>query len=104
MSAETKFSPRSKRPSRTFSFLGDQPVKHFLAAYDRRWKKLADFGEDGDSYGRLPDVILGSRWLKVLPLAHPRQVSVTREALRLVARVARDVDQGDGGGVVGVLG
>jgi hypothetical protein len=55
--------------------LGDQPVRAFLASFDSRWKKLADFGATADTYGRLHEVSLTSRRLKVLPLAHPRQAS-----------------------------
>lgn len=51
--------------------LGDQPIRHFLAHYDSRWKKLADF----KPYGHLHPVTIGGRSLHVLPLAHPRQVS-----------------------------
>jgi uracil-DNA glycosylase len=51
--------------------LGDQPIRHFLAHHDGRWKKLADF----DGYGRLHPVKIGTRTTQVLPLAHPRQVS-----------------------------
>ncbi len=52
--------------------LGDQPIRHFLAHHDRRWRKLADFG---DNYGRLHPVTINGRRYEVLPLAHPRQVS-----------------------------
>lgn len=51
--------------------LGDQPIRHFLAHHDARWKKLADF----DGYGRLHPVKVAGRSYHVLPLAHPRQVS-----------------------------
>jgi uracil-DNA glycosylase len=51
--------------------LGDQPIRHFLAHYDSRWKRLADF----EPYGRLHPVTIGGQSLHVLPLAHPRQVS-----------------------------
>lgn len=54
--------------------LGDQPIRHFLAHNDRRWRRLADFGEN-DGYGRLHEVVLDGRRIQVLPLAHPRQVS-----------------------------
>lgn len=51
--------------------LGDQPIRHFLSHQDRRWRKLADFGND---YGRLHPVVIRDRRYQVLPLAHPRQV------------------------------
>jgi len=55
--------------------LGDKPIKDFLNAFDRRWKRLSDFGTDVQDYGQLHETAMGSRRLKVLPLAHPRQVS-----------------------------
>jgi uracil-DNA glycosylase len=55
--------------------LGDKPIKDFLLALDRRWKKLADFGTTSGEYGRLRQIEIRSRRLNVLPLAHPRQVS-----------------------------
>ncbi|XYI01458.1 hypothetical protein ACMHYB_17590 [Sorangium sp. So ce1128] len=51
--------------------LGDQPIYHLLAHHERRFRKLADFG---DAYGRLHPVVLRGRPYQVLPLAHPRQV------------------------------
>jgi hypothetical protein len=54
--------------------LGDKPIKDFLRAFDRRWKRLSNFGTKTED-GRLHDVNLGSRRLKLLPLAHPRQAS-----------------------------
>jgi hypothetical protein len=51
--------------------LGDQPIRDFFAHYDRRWRRVADFG---DSYGRFHPVINNRRY-DVLPLAHPRQLS-----------------------------
>jgi uracil-DNA glycosylase len=55
--------------------LGDQPIRHFLAAYDGRWKRLAGFGKTRETYGRLHPTNLDGIELKVLPLAHPRQTS-----------------------------
>jgi uracil-DNA glycosylase len=53
--------------------LGDQPIKWFLAAFDRRRRRLADFGETPHSYGQLHPVNIAGRPLHVLPLVHPRQ-------------------------------
>ena len=55
--------------------LGDQPIRHWLRFYDRRWRRLADFGDDANTYGRLHDTTIQGRRYSVLPLAHPRQVS-----------------------------
>jgi hypothetical protein len=52
--------------------LGDEPIRWFLAHYDRRWRRLKDFG---DGYGRLQAVQLAGRAMQVLPLAHPRQIA-----------------------------
>jgi len=51
-------------------FLGDEPIRHWLAHYDGRRKKLSAFGD----YGRLHELTLGSRTRQVLPLAHVRQI------------------------------
>lgn len=51
--------------------LGDVPISGFLSFFDNRWKRLSDF----KTYGHLYDVHLGGRNLKVLPLAHPRQIA-----------------------------
>ena len=50
--------------------LGDEPIKHWLAHFDRRWRKLADFPE----YGRLHEAKLVGWKVHVLPLAHVRQI------------------------------
>lgn len=55
--------------------LGDQPIKHFLAAWDPRWKALGDFGTTREMYGRLHKVEVDGRAIQVLPLVHPRQAS-----------------------------
>jgi uracil-DNA glycosylase len=55
--------------------LGDKPIQWFLSFYDKRWKKLADFGRDSQSYGRLHKLNLGGKDMEVLPLAHPRQIA-----------------------------
>jgi hypothetical protein len=55
--------------------LGDLPIRQFSAHYDTRRRRLADFGDDDDGYGRLHPVMLGDHACQILPLAHPRQVS-----------------------------
>jgi hypothetical protein len=55
--------------------LGDKPIQWFLSYFDDRWKKLSDFGNDNQSYGRLYDVNINWWGIKVLPLAHPRQIA-----------------------------
>lgn len=55
--------------------LGDQPIKWFIKRYDKNWNKLSDFGIKDDEYGKLHTVLIGNKSIKILPLAHPRQIS-----------------------------
>jgi uracil-DNA glycosylase len=55
--------------------LGDQPIKWFLSHFDNRWKDLSDFGEPPLNYGKLHETKLGGKPIKILPLAHPRQIA-----------------------------
>jgi hypothetical protein len=55
--------------------LGDMPIRWFLRQFDGRWKKLANFGCDNQSYGKLHEVHIGKQKLAILPLAHPRQIA-----------------------------
>jgi uracil-DNA glycosylase len=55
--------------------LGDQPIRWFLHFHDTRWRRLSDFGSDPQSYGRLHHVTIAASKMRVLPLAHPRQVA-----------------------------
>jgi hypothetical protein len=55
--------------------LGDQPIKWFLSHFDNRWKNLSDFGEPPMDYGKLHETKLGGKPIKILPLAHPRQIA-----------------------------
>jgi uracil-DNA glycosylase len=51
--------------------LGDQPIKWFLAHFDSRWKRLADF----KPYGALNRAAVDGVTVAVLPLVHPRQAA-----------------------------
>jgi uracil-DNA glycosylase len=55
--------------------LGDKPIEWFLFNYRPRYRRLADFGTDLSSYGRVHKVSLQGRTIGVLPLVHPRQAS-----------------------------
>ncbi len=55
--------------------LGDKPIQWFLWHFDDRWKRLGDFGETEEDYGRLHKAKLDDINIEVLPLAHPRQVA-----------------------------
>lgn len=61
--------------ARILLLLGDKPIQWFLSYLDNRWSKLSDFGRDIQSYGQLHDTELGGKKIKVLPLAHPRQIA-----------------------------
>lgn len=52
--------------------LGDQPLKWFAKHYGSR-PTLSLYGQTPESYGRLHDLEIGGRALKLLPLVHPRQ-------------------------------
>ena len=55
--------------------LGDQPIRWFLRHVAAGGQTLAAFGRDDAAYGRLHDVEVGGRPVRVLPLAHPRQAA-----------------------------
>lgn len=55
--------------------LGDKPIQWFLSFYDNHWNKLSDFGRNSLLYGQLHNVHVGDKDIKVLPLAHPRQIA-----------------------------
>ena len=61
--------------ARVLILLGDKPILWFLSYYDNPWKKLADFGRDGLLYGQLHNVQIGGKEIRVIPLAHPRQIA-----------------------------
>ena len=55
--------------------LGDKPILWFLSYFDGSWKKLADFRCDDLFYGQLHKTRIGGKAIRVLPLAHPRQIA-----------------------------
>jgi hypothetical protein len=55
--------------------LGDEPIRWFLSHYDRRWRRLGDFGRTPEAYGQKHSVEIAGRKYQVLPLVHPRQAS-----------------------------
>lgn len=56
--------------------LGDQPIKWFLSIYDpKRRINLSSFVFDGYSYGECIDMRIGGHIMRILPLAHPRQIA-----------------------------
>jgi uracil-DNA glycosylase len=61
--------------ARVLILLGDKPIQWFLSYFDNHWSKLSDFGRDNQLYGQLHNTQVGSKEIKVLPLAHPRQIA-----------------------------
>lgn len=55
--------------------LGDIPIRDFIAYFDSSLRKLSDFGNTPDTYGRYHPVFLNGRLFKLLPLIHPRQAA-----------------------------
>jgi uracil-DNA glycosylase len=51
--------------------LGDLPIRWFLSYYDNRWAKLSDF----EPYGHLHNIHIRNKEIKLLPLAHLRQIA-----------------------------
>ncbi len=54
--------------------LGDKPIQWFLKFFDKRWKKLSDFGMN-DNYSQLHQARLRDQVIQVMPIAHPRQIA-----------------------------
>lgn len=60
--------------ARALITLGEEPLTFFLSCYDPgRRKRLAQFGQDGRSYGRIHHIIIAGKEFSLLPLTHPRQ-------------------------------
>jgi uracil-DNA glycosylase len=53
--------------------LGDQPIRHFLVHYDKRWSTLSDFSDTDEGYGGRWTAQIADGQYEILPLAHPRQ-------------------------------
>jgi uracil-DNA glycosylase len=58
----------------TLILLGDKPIQWFLKHFDQRWNRLSDFTQNEDTYGRLHSTQIRGKKIKILPLAHPRQI------------------------------
>ncbi|MBA3986884.1 MAG: hypothetical protein H0X63_10020 [Flavobacteriales bacterium] len=54
--------------------LGDMPIKFFLSKVTNgKYKKLSDFGQTVEEYGKEHLIYIGGKEYKVIPLVHPRQ-------------------------------
>ena len=58
--------------SKIIILLGDLPIKYWLSHFTN-YKKLLDFGDTAQDYGRLHLVRINGQDYKILPLVHPRQ-------------------------------
>lgn len=56
--------------------LGNQPLRDFLAPLCGASAQLSRFGTDADTYGRLHDIEIAARRMRLLPLADPSRVGV----------------------------
>jgi len=61
--------------ARVLILLGDKPIQWFLSYFDNHWSKLSEFGRDSQLYGQLHNAQVGGKEIKILPLAHPRQIA-----------------------------
>lgn len=59
----------------TLILLGDKPIEWFLQYFEKRWRKLQDFGKRDGEYGKPVMVNIDGRDVNLLPLAHPRQIA-----------------------------
>ena len=54
--------------------LGDQPLKWFISNLcTKTSSRLVDYGNTPETYGRLHDISVDGRSIKLLPLVHPRK-------------------------------
>lgn len=53
--------------------LGDLPIKWFLRFHDKRFSRLAQFGETEATYGRQHEIKINNKAYNVISLCHPRQ-------------------------------
>jgi len=56
----------------TIILLGDDPIKWFLGEFDSHCKRLSNFGETPDKYGKEHKINIAGTSYDVLPLVHPR--------------------------------
>jgi hypothetical protein len=59
----------------TLILLGDLPIYWFLRFHDKRFSRLAQFGESNLTYGRAHEISINNKIFKVIPLCHPRQAA-----------------------------
>jgi hypothetical protein len=52
--------------------LGDLPIRWFLKLFNAKYKKLSDFGETKDTYGKIHQIDINGKDYKIIALCHPR--------------------------------
>lgn len=57
----------------TIILLGDLPIFWFLRYFEKKYERLAQFGETSDTYGKPHKIIINGRFYYLIPLCHPRQ-------------------------------
>lgn len=53
--------------------LGDRPLEWFFRHLEPTCRRISDFGDEADNYGRIHSFTIRGRQLESLPLIHPRQ-------------------------------
>jgi uracil-DNA glycosylase len=66
--------------------LGDQPLKWFVQHHGSE-STLGAYGETPETYGRLHNLVIADKKLKLLPLAHPRQAGRLGSEVLLLTRL-----------------
>jgi len=60
--------------AKTILLLGDEPIRYFLKYFtNNKFKKLSDFGDSFDKYGKAHKLKINDKDYEVIPLCHPRQ-------------------------------
>lgn len=59
--------------TKTLILLGDLPIYWFLRYFDKRYSRLAQFGETPETYGKANSIGIDGKLYNVIPLCHPRQ-------------------------------
>lgn len=59
--------------ARTIILLGDLPIFWFLRYFEKKYSRLAQFGETSETYGKSHPIKINNRNYNLIPLCHPRQ-------------------------------
>lgn len=61
--------------AKTIILLGDLPIRWFLNFFDKRFKKLSDFGTKPETYGKRHSININGKEYSIIPLCHPRNAA-----------------------------